>query len=270
MRPTFKRLPWLVWLAAVWLWPAAALAGAPVIAAVAVATVPHDPTAFTQGLIYHDGVFYESTGLYGRSTLRRVDPTTGRVLAKRALPATVFGEGLVLIDNRLYQLSWREGRVFVADPADLRIVAQLPLPTEGWGACNLDGQLVVSDGSDRLSFYDPKTMAPLGSVAVTEDGVPVSRLNELEVVGGAIWANIWGETRIAVIDPASGRVLAWVDCTSLAAGVTAADPGNVLNGIASDAATGRVWVTGKNWPVIYEIRTPGLPVGASRPDRAAP
>ena len=257
-------------LLCVWLWPAGALAGTPVLPIETVSALPHDPTAFTQGLLFHDGVFYESTGLYGHSTLRRVDPATGRVLASRALPATVFGEGLALTGGRLYQLTWREGRVFVSDPASLHAVSELYLPTEGWGATTLGGRLVVSDGSDKLFFYDPKGLAPRGSVDVTDDGAPVARLNELEAVGGTIWANVWGETRIAVINPASGRVMAWVDCSSLAAGMLAADPEKVLNGIAFDAATGRLWVTGKSWPKVYEIKVPGLPLAADRPGRTLP
>ena len=237
--------------------------GAPVLPAVVKARLPHDPSAFTQGLLYRDGVFYESTGLYGRSSLRRVDPATGRVLARRELPRELFGEGLALIGGSLYQLTWREGRVLVADPADLSPRGELALPTEGWGACALDGRLVVSDGSEQLFFYDPKTMAALGAVTVTDDGRPVSRLNELETVAGRIWANVWGDNRIAVIDPATGRVAAWVDCSGLRPGTVAVDFENVLNGIAHDPATGRVWVTGKRWPELYEIAVPGLPTGGA-------
>lgn len=244
--------------------PTAALAGAPVLTAVSVATLPHDPAAFTQGLLYHDGYFYESTGLYGRSTLRRVIPATGRVLAQRALPRDFFGEGLALVDGRLFQLTWKEGRVLVAKVSDLAPQEEFPLEGEGWGACTLDGRLVISNGSDKLTFYDPAQFTRLGSVNVTDGGKPVPLLNELEAIDGAIWANVWGQKRIAVIDPASGRVLAWVDCTALSADVTAANPDNVLNGIAFDAATGRVWVTGKCWPRIHEIKVPGLPKGASR------
>ncbi|MFP5259752.1 MAG: glutaminyl-peptide cyclotransferase [Acidobacteriota bacterium] len=239
--------------------------GAPVFTATVKARLPHDPAAFTQGLLYHDGFFFESTGLYGQSSLRRLDAATGKVLARRALPASVFGEGLALSGGLLYQLTWREGRVLTARPGDLSPVGELPLPTEGWGVCPFGGTLAVSDGSDTLTFYDPASMAAVGSIKVTDDGAPVNRLNELELVAGRIWANVWGETRIAVIDPASGRVTAWVDCADLRPGGDSADPDNVLNGIACDPATGRVWVTGKRWPEIFEITTPGLPTGGVRP-----
>ncbi|MHC1788933.1 glutaminyl-peptide cyclotransferase [Solidesulfovibrio sp.] len=245
--------------------PAVAKAvAAPVYKAVIKGKIPHDPKAFTQGLIYHQGVFYESTGLYGQSSLRRLDVATGQVLARRQLPAAIFGEGLALMDGLFYQLSWREGRVLVAHAADLSPAGELPLPTEGWGACAMLGKLVVSDGSDRLYFYAPATMTALGSVSVADDGKPVTHLNELEFIGGKIWANIWGQDRIAVIDPATGQVTAWVDCTPLRAGVTATGLDNVFNGIAHDPATGRIWVTGKNWPAIYAITVPGLPLGLLR------
>ena len=250
--------------------PPAVLAGAPVFPAQVVAAYPHDAAAFTQGLLFHDGALYESTGLYGQSSLRRVDPATGRVLAERALSRKYFGEGLALSGDRLYQLTWREGRVFVSRLSDLAPITELPLGTEGWGACFLGGDLVVSDGSDKLFFYDPKDMTLRRTVAVSDGDAPVTRLNELEVVGPAIWANVWGDARIAVIDPASGRVLAWVDCAALAPGGAALDPDNVLNGIAYDPATGRIWVTGKHWPKLYAIKVPGLPVGQAGGTGAQP
>lgn len=263
----FKRFPTAILVVALLLvcpMGSRALA-APVFRAAVKARLSHDPGAFTQGLVYHDGSLYESTGLYGQSSLRRLDAATGKVLARRGLPASIFGEGLALLGGLFYQLSWREGRVFLANPADLSPVGELPLPTEGWGACPLDGKLVVSDGSDTLTFYDPGSMTAVGSIVVTDDGTPVARLNELELIGGRIWANVWGDNRIAVIDPASGRVAAWVDCSPLRPGVVVADLDHVLNGIAHDPATGRVWVTGKHWPGLFEITVPGLPTGGGRP-----
>lgn len=249
------------------LWPLSARAGAPVFVAEPVAVLPHDPAAFTQGLLFYDGVFYESTGLYGHSRLRKVDPASGRVLLERALPREIFGEGLVRVGDRFYQLSWREGRVLVSNARTLAPVKEFPLQGEGWGVCLLDGLLVVSDGSDRLTFYDPETLTARGSVTVTDAGTPVPRLNELETVAGTVWANVWGEPRLAVIEPATGRVLAWVDCSALVREAGGGNPDKVLNGIAWDPATGRIWVTGKLWPHVYEIKVPGLPVGAGREAR---
>lgn len=241
-----------------------ARAGTPVLPATVVAAFPHDSEAYTQGLLFHDGYLYESTGLYGRSSLRRVIPDTGRVLTRRNLPREIFGEGLALVGDRFYQLSWKEGRVLVWRATDFTRLEALPLEGEGWGACTLDGRLVVSDGSDQLCFYDPGNFTKERCLTVTDDGRPVTFLNELETVSGTIWANVWGETRIAVIDPATGRVLAWVDCAALVPKGTDASRENVLNGIAWDPATGRIWVTGKRWPKVYAIKVPGLPVGGSR------
>ena len=260
-----KRSCCLVFLALFFPLCVAALAEVPTLRAVSVSAVPHDSAAFTQGLLYVDGSLYESTGLYGQSSLRRLDPATGRVTARNPLPAAFFGEGMALAGGKLYQLTWREGRVLVWDMSTLRPVREMPLSTEGWGACFLDGHLAVSDGSDHISLYDSSNMALLGTIPVTNDGMPVTRLNELELVGNAIWANVWGETRIAVIDPATGHVVAWVDCDSLAEEAGSAGFDKVLNGIAFDAATGRIWVTGKNWPKIHQIKVPGLPLpGGSR------
>jgi glutaminyl-peptide cyclotransferase len=244
--------------------PVRARAGAPVLAATVVAAFPHDPEAYTQGLLFHDGYLYESTGLYGRSSLRRLVPDTGHVLARRNLPREIFGEGLALVGDRFYQLSWKEGRVFVWRATDFAPLGEFPLAGEGWGVCVLDGQLVVSDGSDRLCVYNPENFTKERCLTVTEDGRPVTLLNELETVSGTIWANVWGAARIAVIDPATGRVLAWVDCAALVPEGIDASRENVLNGIAWDPATGRIWVTGKRWPKVYVIKVPGLPVGGSR------
>lgn len=249
---------------ALWLAAAGAFAGTPVFSAVPVAVLPHDPGAFTQGLLFYDGYFYESTGLYGQSSLRKVDPATGRILLQRPLPREVFGEGLTLVGDRFYQLSWKEGRVLVADARTLAPLEELPLAGEGWGCCLLDGKLVVSDGSNRLTFYDPRTLSKQGDLEVTDEGLPVPFLNELEVVAGVIWANVWGQPLLAVIDPQSGRVLAWVDCSALVREADVAGTDNVLNGIACDPGTGRLWVTGKRWPSVYEIKVPGLPTGAAR------
>lgn len=216
-------------------------------------TLPHDERAFTQGLIYRNGVLLESTGLYGQSTLREVDPDSGRVLRKRALPRELFGEGLGLWSNRLYQLTWREGLVLVYDADTLETIGSFPLSGEGWGLTTWSNQLIVSDGSARLRFYEPASFTLTAERTVRDGDRTVSRLNELELVDGALLANIWGEDRVARIDPATGRVLGWLDFSALVPHDLRGSREKVLNGIAYDPATKRLFVTGKNWPVLYEL-----------------
>lgn len=230
------------------------------------ATYPHDRQAFTQGLIFRDGALYESTGQYGESTLRKVDPATGKVLAQTALPRQYFAEGVEMVDDRIYQLTWREGFCFVYDRETLRPVEQFRYRGEGWGLA-YDGQsLIMSDGSDSLYFLDPKNFKRTRTIRVTDrdaktkKAVPIRNLNELEFIHGEIWANVWQSTHIARIDPKTGSVLGWIDCggfvpeeckAELAGPVKNRD--RVLNGIAFDPESNRVYITGKNWPVLYEI-----------------
>lgn len=217
-----------------------------------VATTAHDPAAFTQGLEEHEGVLLESTGRYGRSDRRRVDPSTGEVLASVALPDDHFGEGLTVVDDRVIQLTWREGVAHVADAASLAAEAALPYEGEGWGLC-YDGQrLVMSDGTATLAFRDPTTFAEAGHVEVTMDGAPVTRLNELECTEGLVWANVWLTTDIVAIDPTTGSVKAVVDAEDLVP--PDLGPDAVLNGIARRPDADTYWLTGKEWPVLYEVR----------------
>jgi glutaminyl-peptide cyclotransferase len=234
--------------------PAARCAPAPVRGYRSLAVHPHDPAAFTQGLVYADGVLLEGTGLHGRSSLREVELATGRVVRSRPLAERHFGEGIALVDDRVYQLTWRSGVCIVYDRGTFRPVGSFAYRGEGWGIANDGERLVMSDGSADLVFRDPSTFAEIGRVTVRDGGAPVARLNELEWVGGEIWANVWLSDRIARIDPASGCVLAWIDL----AGILTADLRgdrrvDVLNGIAHDPASGRVWVTGKLWPALFEI-----------------
>lgn len=219
-----------------------------------VRTLPHDTAAFTQGLLFHRGLFYESTGIYGQSTLREVDPDSGRVLRKRALPRDHFGEGLALHANRLYQLTWREGVVWVYDADTLETVGSLPLQGQGWGLAAWNDHLILSDGSDTLRVYDPATWQVVRTVAVRDAGRPVDRLNELEMIDSELWANIWGETRIARIDPESGVVRGWLDLSALVPAALRGSREAVLNGIAYDPETRRIFITGKYWPVIHELK----------------
>ena len=214
----------------------------------------HDTTAFTQGLVHADGRLYESTGLYGESDLRLVQPETGEVLLDAAMDEQFFGEGLALHDGRLFQLTWREQQLFVWDRCTLDELDQMDYAGEGWGLVG-DGEVLWrSDGTSVLHQHDPETFEVIGTAEVTDRSVPLARLNELELVDGLIMANVFTESWIAVIDPESGDVVAWVDASPVVTEVGATDPGDVLNGIAVDPASGRLWLTGKRWPTLFEVR----------------
>ena len=216
------------------------------------ASFPHDPDAFTQGLVYHRGRLYESTGLNGRSSVRRVDPHSGRVEAQTALEPTFFGEGLARVGDQLWQLTWKDGRAFVWGLEDLQPVGQHRYPGEGWGLCFDGRRLVMSDGTSRLAFRDPTSFGRTGAVTVDHDGRPVRHLNELECVGEAVYANIWQEERIARIDPDTGRVTAWIDASVLLTPEQRAGV-DVLNGIAYVPERGTFFLTGKLWPRLFEV-----------------
>jgi glutamine cyclotransferase len=224
---------------------------------------PHDPQAFTQGLLWHDGALYESTGLYGRSSLRRARLEDGAVQAIRYLPDDQFGEGLARVGDELIQLTWRAGRAY-RWPLDGFERGEPPLATyrydgEGWGLCHDGERLVMSDGSDALTFRDADDFTVVGSVDVTLDGAPLPRLNELACVGDAVWANVWQEDRIVRIDPSDGSVTAWLDLSGLLSPEERAElgPDAVLNGIAWREDRETLLVTGKLWPVIVELRPSG-------------
>ena len=217
------------------------------------AKYPHDSAAFTQGLLYADGLFYESAGLYGQSTLRKVDPETGAVLLEKRLDAQYFAEGLALLEGKLYQLTWKENTGFIYDPQDFRQLGAFSYPTEGWGLTTDGSSLILSDGSATLYFLDPQTLQTTRALQVSLDGAPLDRLNELEYIRGEIYANIWYKDLIARIDPTSGEVVGVIDCGSLRDGEGAPAPNDVLNGIAYDARGDRLYLTGKNWPWIYEV-----------------
>ena len=220
-----------------------------------VATHPHDPSAFTQGLVYADGVFYEGTGLYGRSSLRRVDPPTGQVLQKVDVAPSYFGEGVALVGDTLYQLTWQEHTAFTYDRHSFAATGQFTYTTEGWGLTYDGRSLIMSDGSNTLYFRDPVTFEETGRVQVFDGATPVTLLNELEFIGGEVYANVWQTERIARIDPQTGRVTAWIDLTGLRPPQT-----DVLNGIAYDAGQDRLFVTGKLWPYLYEIALVPRPI----------
>ncbi len=222
---------------------------------------PHDPHAFTQGLIYTDGHLYESAGEYGQSTLRMVDLETGRVEQEFPVPSQYFAEGLAATGNQLstlIQLTWREHTAFVYDRFSFRLLRTLHYPWEGWGLTSDGRQLILSDGSSTLRFLDPATMKELRQVTVKDHGRPIDQLNELEYIHGEIYSNIWHSDRIARISPQTGAVLGWIDLTGLLPENLRSSPEAVLNGIAYDAAHDRLFVTGKLWPRLYEIRLAGI------------
>ncbi|CAM5404031.1 glutaminyl-peptide cyclotransferase [Rhodanobacter lindaniclasticus] len=216
---------------------------------------PHDTSAYTEGLFYKDGLLYESTGEKGASTIRKVQLETGKVLQRHDLPAQYFGEGIVDWNGELIQLTWQDQIGFVYGLDDFKLRRSFSYPGEGWALTRDDRHIYMSDGSSVLRILDPATLATTGSIMVTADGVPVTNLNELEWVDGEIYANVWLTNRIARIDPATGHVVGWIDLTGLFDVNTLPVPMNdVLNGIAWDAQGKRLFVTGKHWPKLFEIK----------------
>lgn len=234
--------------------PAAATLTAPVYGYKVIHRYPHDHTAFIQGFIYLDGVFYESTGLNGRSSLRKVKVETGQVLQKIDIPQQYFAEGLTDWKNELIQLTWKAELGFVYDRATFKQLRTFVYGGEGWGLTHDGARLIESDGSSVLRFFDPETLRETGTLAVTDSNQAVDQLNELEYIKGEIWANIWRTDRIVVIDPKTGHVNRWIDLRGLLSDADRQDEVDVLNGIAYDAVHDRVFVTGKLWPKVFEIR----------------
>jgi glutamine cyclotransferase len=215
---------------------------------------PHDSNAFTQGLILMDGKLLESTGQEGFSSLRRVDLESGRILKKIDVPVPYFAEGLAALNGKLYQLTWQHNIGFIYDAQTFDHLGDFNYQGEGWGLAT-DGQsLILSDGSNRLRFIDPNGFRVTRTITVTDGNQPVRELNELEYVNGEIYANIWHDNRIAMIDPQSGHVTAWIDLTGLMPESELQDPEAVLNGIAYDQASDKLIVTGKLWPRVFEIK----------------
>jgi glutaminyl-peptide cyclotransferase len=223
-----------------------------------VAAYPHDDGAYTQGLVFHGGVLFESTGRHGESTVRRVELGSGEILASHSLPDEYFGEGLALVGSELYQLTWKAGLAFVYDAESLALKRTLEYEGDGWGLC-YDGEwLYMSNGSDRLLRRDPGTFEVLEEVRVTESGFSVRQINELECVGDEIFANVFQTNRILRIDKKTGKVKAELDGYTLS--LASRRPPNheaVLNGIAYDPRTGHLYVTGKLWPDLFEIELGG-------------
>jgi glutamine cyclotransferase len=247
---------------------------APVTPVTVIRSFPHDTSAFTQGLVWHDGSLYESTGREGHSTLRQVEMETGKVLRKVDIPSQYFAEGLALRGDRLYQLTWQNQMGFIYNLSDFKQVGTFSYQGEGWGLATDGRSMILSDGSNQLRVMDPQTFVVQRTLDVMDGTEFINDINELEWVKGEIWANVWHTDRIARIDPQTGKVKAWVDLTGILDPSQHPDPEAVLNGIAYDAQHDRLFVTGKLWPRLFEISVPGVAGGgaaaAASPAPAAP
>ena len=215
---------------------------------------PHSRDAFTEGLLYDGGFLYEGTGGYGGSSIRKVDLTTGAVLQKRMLPTIYFGEGIVIHQNRIIELTWSSRIGFIYDKATFDSLDLFHYPTEGWGMTTDGTRLIMSDGTSMLRFWNPATLEQVDSIQVKDRGVPVTVLNELEYIRGKIYSNVWKTDRVAIISPRTGRVEGWIDLSGLLTDEDRILPVDVLNGIAYDSGAGRLFVTGKLWPWLFEIK----------------
>jgi glutamine cyclotransferase len=235
--------------------PALPTQRAPVYGYKVINVYPHDPTAYTQGLVFHDGFLLESTGLHGQSSLRQVELTTGRVLKKIDVPREYFAEGISILGRSVFQLTWTSGKCFIYDLDTFKKAAEAGYEGEGWGLATDGRSLIMSDGTDRIRFIDPNGFKNVRTIAVRDGDAPVRNLNELDFVKGEVLANVWQTDRIARIDPSSGRVLGWIDLAGiLPERERGFDPENVLNGIAYDRRRNRLFITGKRWPKLFEIR----------------
>jgi glutamine cyclotransferase len=213
---------------------------------------PHDEEAFTQGLVIENGVLYEGTGLYGRSTLRRVDLETGKVLQSYSLPGDVFGEGITVFGDRIIQLTWQARKGFVYNKGSFALLQEFSYPTQGWGITHDGTRLIMSDGTANLYFLDPVTFETVGQVEVHDGDDRVVDLNELEYINGEVYANVWMTNKIAIINPDNGQVTAWIDLKGIYTEAVT-DPNSVLNGIAYDSADDSLFVTGKLWSQLFQI-----------------
>jgi glutamine cyclotransferase len=216
-------------------------------------TWPHDKRAYTQGLIFHDGILWESTGQYGASSLRKVELKTGKVIKQITVPRNFFAEGMTVFHNKVFQLTWQEQKGFIYDPATFEKQGEFTYTGEGWGLTH-DGQsLIMSDGTNQIRFLDPATLRTTRTISVADRGQPVDQLNELEYIDGEIYANVYMTDRIARIEPKTGKIIGWIDLSGLLAVKDRTGGEDVLNGIAYDEAGKRLFVTGKMWPKLFEI-----------------
>jgi glutamine cyclotransferase len=230
------------------------LTNAPVFGYKVVAIFPHSTESYTEGFFYRDGLFYEGTGLKGHSKVMAIQPQTGKVIQKLAIPPQYFGEGIVDWGPNLYQWTWQSNVGFIYDRFSLRLVKRFSYTGEGWGMTHDKTAIITSDGSDTLRFRDPATFIETRQIVVKDGATPIKDLNELEYIKGEIYSNVWHSDRIARISPRDGHVIGWVDLTGILPADQRLNDDSVLNGIAYDAQHDRVFVTGKQWPSIFEIK----------------
>lgn len=241
--------------------PVTARSATPVSGYVVVATFPHNTANYTEGFLYADGLFYEGTGIEGNSRIIAYDPRTGTEVRSHAISPQLFGEGIVDWGPSLYEWTWKTGVGFVYDRATFRMIREFKYTGEGWGMTHNDREIITSDGTATLRFRNPQTFAETHHLVVTDGGRPVQQLNELEWVKGEIYANVWHTDRVARISPRTGAVIGWIDLRGiLSVTMKPSDPEAVLNGIAYDAQHDRLFVTGKKWPLIFEIKVTELKV----------
>jgi glutamine cyclotransferase len=215
---------------------------------------PHDPSAFTQGLVYDNGFLYEGTGLLGQSSVRKVNLETGDILKIHHLPPRYFGEGITIFRDKLFQVTWKSNIGFVYNKYSLELLNSFEIQTEGWGLTNDGKNLIMSDGTSTIRFLDFDTFEEIKKIEIMDQNETVTKINELEYVNGEIYANIWETGFIAIIDPRKGKVVGWIDLSDLLNSLSYEKNINVLNGIAYDKVKDRLFVTGKLWPTIFEIR----------------
>ena len=239
--------------------PAVGCAQAPVYGYTVIARLPHSTSSYTEGLFFLNGLFYEGTGLSGHSSLMAIQPNTGKILQEVDLPSQYFGEGIVDWGSSLYQWTWQSHTGFIYDRFSLRRTGQFTYTGEGWGMTRSDKELITSDGSATLRFRNPADFKETRHIVVHDGKQTIGQLNELEFIKGEIYANIWHSDRIARIAPKDGRVLSWIDLSGLLPADQKIDAESVLNGIAYDPQHDRLFVTGKQWPFIFEIKLTGAP-----------
>ena len=227
-------------------------------------TYPHDQSAFTEGLVFEEGVLYEGTGLHEYSTLRRVKLETGEILQICELPPQFFGEGVTIYGDKIIQLTWQSNIGFVYDKYSFKLLKEFNYPDEGWGITHDGKHLIMSDGTSTLHFLDPETFEEISQIEVSANNIPVTRINELEYIQGEIYANIWQTELIARINPLTGRVVGWIDLRGILSLEDDSETVDVLNGIAHDSKNNRLFVTGKFWPKLFEIELMGQGTAESK------